>query len=257
MKCIYNWPDNLPSIIMRIKRIVVNATGIWGVEVYGATSAATFIYDAVVWHPDETTTRASSAKSCCRPARWHQHIARSDTTIQYAYNCRNKPKRPSGFPQCHSTHTRWLLDENNTNTYWLYRKLLFWNSPPEAPICDCQQKQNWILLNRKPQRYLTGSCRKIAKLECGTLLRDNNAPSSTKENRETSTGKTIQIRIEAWLSCEFETLFNEAKGLQLRIPKVLKTQNPDAMKNIGIQMSSGKISNALRCLDGSHKVNVL
>ena len=73
------------------------------------------------------------------------------------------------------------------------------------------------------------------------------------KNRETSTGKTIQRRMEAWLSCEF----NEAKALQLRIPKVWKTQKPDAMKSFDIQMSSGKISNALRCLDGSQKGNVL
>ena len=77
-------------------------------------------------------------------------------------------------------------------------------------------------------------------------------PARTKENRETSTGKTIQRRMEAWLSCEFEALFNEAKTLQLRIPKVRKTQ-----KSFDIQMSSGKISNTLRCLDESQKGNVL
>ena len=58
-------------------------------------------------------------------------------------------------------------------------------------------------------------------------------------------------------SCEFEALFNEAKALQLRIPKVRKTQNPGEMKSFDIQMSSGKISNALRCLDESQKGNVL
>ena len=79
----------------------------------------------------------------------------------------------------------------------------------------------------------------------------------TKENRETSIGKTIQRGLEAWLSCEFEALFNEANALQLRIPKVRKTQNPDAIKSFDIQMSSGKISNALRCLDESQKGNVL
>ena len=72
----------------------------------------------------------------------------------------------------------------------------------------------------------------------------------TKENRETPTGKTIQRRMKAWLSCKFE-------ALQLRIPKVRKTQNFDAMKSFDIQMSTGKISNALRCLDESQKSNVL
>ena len=78
-----------------------------------------------------------------------------------------------------------------------------------------------------------------------------------KEKRETFIGKTIHRRMEAWLSCEFEALFNEAKALQLRIPKVRKTQNRDEMKSFDTQMSSGKISNALRCLDESQKGNVL
>ena len=60
----------------------------------------------------------------------------------------------------------------------------------------------------------------------------------TKENRETSTGKTIQRRMEAWLSCEFEALFNEAKALQLRIPKVRKTQNP----NVQVSQKSNVLS---------------
>ena len=79
----------------------------------------------------------------------------------------------------------------------------------------------------------------------------------TKEKRETSIGKTIQRRTEAWLSCEFEAFLNEAKAVQQRIPKVRKTQNPDEMKSFDIQMSSGKISNALRFLDESQKGNVL
>ena len=66
------------------------------------------------------------------------------------------------------------------------KKMLLWNSPLEAPICHSQQKQNWTLLHRKPQHYLRWSCRKIAKLECSTLLRDGNVPSSSGQyERET------------------------------------------------------------------------
>ena len=63
--------------------------------------------------------------------------------------------------------------------------------------------------------------------------------------------------MEAWISCEFEALFNETKALQLRITKVRKTQNPDEMKSFDIHMSCGKFSNALRCLNESQKGNVL
>ena len=50
-----------------IKRIVVNATSNYGLEVYDATSAATFMYDEVVWLPYENITQASSFKPAILP----------------------------------------------------------------------------------------------------------------------------------------------------------------------------------------------
>ena len=80
-----------------------------------------------------------------------------------------------------------------TNTDFL-KKMLLWNSPLEAPICNSQQKQNWTLLHRMPQHYIRWSCRKIAKLGCSTLfamVMPHLVLARTKEKRETSIVKTI------------------------------------------------------------------
>ena len=53
--------------------------------------------------------------------------------------------------------------------------------------------------------------------------------TSRKENRETPTGKNHSKMNGAWLSCQFEALLNDAKALQLRIPKVRK--NPDLRRD--------------------------
>ena len=106
------------------------------------------------------------------------------------------------------------------------------------------------IVHRKPQFFTlrkikTGHCfiesLSLTFNEVAKKLRNSNVAlyyamvmphlllARTKEKRETSTGKTIQRQMEAWLSCEFEALFNEAKALQLRIPKVQTTQNLDAL----------------------------
>ena len=79
----------------------------------------------------------------------------------------------------------------------------------------------------------------------------------TRTDREQSIGKTLERRLHAWLRCDFEALFNEAKALQQRAPTRTKRDEAHDFKQFDFQMTAGKISNALRSLDDSQKGTVL
>ena len=75
----------------------------------------------------------------------------------------------------------------------------------------------------------------------------------TRTDREQSIGKTLERRLHAWLRCDFEALFTEAKALQQRAPTRTKKDEVNDFKQFDFQMTAGKISNALRSLDDSQK----
>ena len=79
----------------------------------------------------------------------------------------------------------------------------------------------------------------------------------TRTDREQSIGKTLERRLHAWLRCDFEALFTEAKALQQRAPTRSKRDEANDFKQFDFQMTAGKISNALRSLDESQKGTVL
>ena len=79
----------------------------------------------------------------------------------------------------------------------------------------------------------------------------------TRTDREQSIGKTLERRLHAWLRCDFEALFTEAKALQQRAPTRTKKDEVNDFKQFDFQMTAGKISNALRSLDDSQKGTVL
>ena len=58
-------------------------------------------------------------------------------------------------------------------------------------------------------------------------------------------------RLEMWLNGQFDGLFHEAKALQLRL-KRSQTKQRDVFKEFDHHVTSGKISNALRCLEEDH-----
>ena len=60
-----------------------------------------------------------------------------------------------------------------------------------------------------------------------------------------------------WLNGEIEPLFHEAEALQKRMPKSKSKHQKDEFKNFDVNMTSGKISNALRCINDGDKGGVL
>ena len=60
-----------------------------------------------------------------------------------------------------------------------------------------------------------------------------------------------------WLNGEIEPLFHEAEALQKRMPKSKSKHQNDEFKNFDVNMTSGKISNALRCINDADKGGVL
>ena len=92
---------------------------------------------------------------------------------------------------------------------------------------------------------------KIAMVKPHLLL------ARTKDSKDGSIGKTLSRRMDQWLNGHFESLFNEAKALQLRQKKTMTKHIHDTFKEFDQHMTSGKISNALRCLDETQKGQVL
>ena len=78
----------------------------------------------------------------------------------------------------------------------------------------------------------------------------------TKTDTDTSNNKTITRKLNSWLQGDIKSQFSEAKALQTRLPKG-RAKTRDAFREFDSHMSSGKISNALRCLDDQQKGNVL
>ena len=79
----------------------------------------------------------------------------------------------------------------------------------------------------------------------------------TKDANDGSIGQTLSRRLDQWLNGQFESLVNEAKALQLRQKKTMTKHKHDTFKEFDQQMTSGKISNALRYLDETEKGQVL
>ena len=79
----------------------------------------------------------------------------------------------------------------------------------------------------------------------------------TKDASDGSIGKTLNRRMDQGLNGQIENLFNEAKALQLRQKKTTTKHKHDTFKDFDQQMTTGKFSNALRCLDETQKGQVL
>ena len=79
----------------------------------------------------------------------------------------------------------------------------------------------------------------------------------TKDANDESIGKTLSGRTDQWFNGQFESLFNEAKSLQLHQKKTMTKHKHDTFKELSQQMTSGKISNVLRCLEETQLEQVL
>ena len=79
----------------------------------------------------------------------------------------------------------------------------------------------------------------------------------TTSDPDTSRNKVIARRLSMWLNGEIEPLFHEAEALQKRMPKSKSKHQKDEFKNFDVNMTSGKISNALRCINDADKGGVL
>ena len=78
----------------------------------------------------------------------------------------------------------------------------------------------------------------------------------TKSENDGSQNQTLTRRLEMWLNGQFDDLFHEAKALQLRL-KRYQTKQRDVFKEFDHHVTTGKISNALRCLEEDQKGLVL
>ena len=79
----------------------------------------------------------------------------------------------------------------------------------------------------------------------------------TKDGNDGSISKTISRRLDLWINCDFDKLFNEAKALQTRLSNSKRKHNVCEFKEFDKHMTAGKISNAIRCLTDESKGGVL
>ena len=78
-----------------------------------------------------------------------------------------------------------------------------------------------------------------------------------ENDQDESVNKTLSGRIESWIKCDLDSLFNEAKAVQERIQKATTSYKFDPLKEFDKHMHSGKLSNALQCLSNNNKGGVL
>ena len=70
----------------------------------------------------------------------------------------------------------------------------------------------------------------------------------TKAPKDNSVNDTLGRRLDMFIRCEYDELFDEASALQQRLNKTSRTKPFNEFKEFDNHMSKGKISNAIRCL---------
>ena len=78
----------------------------------------------------------------------------------------------------------------------------------------------------------------------------------TKDASDGSIDKSLSRRMDQLLNSQFENLFNEAKALKILQKKTTTKHKHDTFKEFDQQMTSIKLSNALRGLDEKQKGQV-